>query len=61
MEEEEETKKEEEGRKEEEERRKRRRDEEEYEVYENHFELTTRMKKTAQKFYERKRKLETDS
>jgi molecular chaperone DnaJ len=30
-------------------------------LHDNHFELTTKMKKTAQKFYERKRKLESSS
>ena len=30
-------------------------------LHDNHFELTAKMNKTAQKFYERKRKLEADS
>jgi hypothetical protein len=30
-------------------------------LHDNHFELTAKMKKTAEKFYERKRKLETDT
>jgi hypothetical protein len=29
-------------------------------LHDNHFELTAKMRKTAQKFYERKRRLEAE-